>query len=80
MSYMMSAGQVLYSDDGRRVGSWRPHLMIYYPYLTAEQLGLGGPPSPAAAMVTKSGSATASIVVVVSEFVQLQQATSEARK
>src|ERR1700747_3514131 len=33
LSYMLSSGQRLISDDGKPVGSWRPHLIIYYPYL-----------------------------------------------
>ncbi len=45
MSYMMSVEQVLYDDDGRRVGQWKPHLMIYYPHLTSADLGLAGTPS-----------------------------------
>ena len=31
MSYMMSREQVLYSDEGRNVGRWHPHLMITIP-------------------------------------------------
>jgi hypothetical protein len=80
MSYMMSAAQVLYNDQGRKVGAWQPHIMIYYPYLTAEQLGLGGPPSPRAAMVANAGTARASIVVVVSEFVQPAGAAAQQPK
>lgn len=38
--YMMSAEQVLYNDEGRRVGAWLPHLMWYYPYLKAGDLGM----------------------------------------
>lgn len=69
MSYMMSAAQVLY-DEGREVGAWKPHLMIYVPYLTAADLGLGDTPSPAAAMVFEDGTALACIVIVVETFVE----------
>ena len=51
MSYMMSSAQVLYNDEGEFVGAWQPHLMIYYPYLTGEALGLMGPPSTDAAII-----------------------------
>ena len=34
----MSREQVLYSDEGRNVGRWHPHLMIYYPHLTSADL------------------------------------------
>lgn len=69
MSYMLSAAQVLYADDGRRVGAWQPHLMIYYPYLTAADLGLPGDGTPGLAVVD-AGRPTANIMVVVREFVQ----------
>lgn len=69
MSYMMSSGQMLVSEDGRAVGAWLPHLMLYVPYITAEQLGLYGAPSPRAAMVFEEGTPTAHVVIVVREFV-----------
>lgn len=76
MTYMMSAGQVLYDDDGKLVGRWRPHLMIFMPYLTAADLGLGGPPSIRAAMVVDEGKPLANILVVVNDFVQPDSAGS----
>ena len=69
MSYMMSSGQILVSDDGRNVGAWQPHLMLYVPYITATQLGLYGDPSLEAAAVFDEGEPTAHIVIVVKEFV-----------
>lgn len=68
MVYMMSAAQVLYTPDGRRVGAWKPHLMIYYPFMRATDLGLEkeGP------MISfqGEGGATSAIVIPVAEFVQ----------
>lgn len=69
MSYMMSAGQQLISDDGRPAGAWRPHLMIYYPYLEQEALGLGATPSTEAALVVDSGTPFSNIMIVVHDFV-----------
>jgi hypothetical protein len=69
MSYMMSSAQVLYNDEGKHVGKWQPHLMIFYPGLTAAQLGLTGPPSPMAAMVVDEGRPLSNVVVVVRSFV-----------
>lgn len=43
VAYMMSSRQVLFSSplaDGRRVGPWHPHVMLYVPNATPEQLGL----------------------------------------
>jgi hypothetical protein len=68
MSYMMSREQVLYSDDGRNVGRWQPHLMIYYPHLTSADLGLGGEPSPEAVTVVDEGQAVSNIMIVVKDF------------
>jgi hypothetical protein len=68
MSYMMSSGQVLYSDDGKPVGKWQPHLMIFYPNLTQADLGLGTP-SPQTALVVDEGRPLSNIMVVVKDFV-----------
>jgi len=70
MSYMMSAAQVLYNEQGERAGQWQPHLMIYVPYLTAEDLGLGSTPSFQAAVVVDPGKPTANIMIVVKDFVE----------
>lgn len=69
LSYMMSSGQVLISDDGRNVGEWMPHLMIYYPYLESDALGLAGPPSTEAGLVVDPGTALSNLVIVVRDFV-----------
>ncbi len=68
MSYMMSPGQRLISDDGRPVGAWRPHLMIYYPYLTDSDLGLGGTPSTEAALVVDPGTPLSNMMIIVPDF------------
>lgn len=69
MSYMMSSAQELYNDAGDPVGAWRPHLMIYYPFLRASDLGLGEPNSFKAAMVSPDGGSESSIVIIVPEFI-----------
>jgi hypothetical protein len=69
MSYMMSSGQVLYDDDGTRAGRWQPHIMIYYPNLTAADLGLGDTPSTDAAVVVDPGQPLSNVMVVVKSFV-----------
>ena len=71
MSYMMSAGQELISDEGRPVGNWNSHLMIYYPYLTAEAMGLGPVPSIEAALIVDPGTPLSNIMVVVKDFVDV---------
>lgn len=70
MSYMMSGAQQLVSDDGRPVGRWQPHLMLYVPYITGADLGLGATPNPAAAMVSNAGTPLANIMVVVKAFIE----------
>ncbi|MGH7536658.1 MAG: hypothetical protein ACREMG_13915 [Gemmatimonadales bacterium] len=73
-TYMMSAGQVLYSDERQRVGRWQPHLMLYVPYITGADVGLGDPPSPRAALVVDGGRPLANIIVVVKEFMPVKGA------
>ena len=68
MVYMMSAAQILYAPDGRRVGAWKPHLMLYYPYVRAQDLGLEKP-GPLISFQNEGG-AMSSIVIPVAEFVQ----------
>lgn len=72
MSYMMSAAQVLYNDAGQRVGAWQPHLMIFYPNLTSNQLGLGATPNPDAAIVVDAGKPWSNIMIVVKKAVTLE--------
>ena len=67
MSYMMSSGQVLFSREGRAAGNWKPHLMIYLPYITHADIGLAGPSLDL--QVVNEGTPKAYIVVVVPEFV-----------
>jgi hypothetical protein len=69
MSYMMSYDQQLVGRAGQPAQRWQPHLMIYYPYLTAADLGLGAG-DPATAMVVDAGTPLANIMIVLRDFVQ----------
>lgn len=69
LSYMMSAAQELISDQGEPAGAWMPHLMIYYPYLTQENTGLGPMVSTDAAVITDPGTPLSSVMIVVREAV-----------
>ena len=67
LAYMMSPQQVLFSNarkEGRRVGAWHPHLMLYVPGATPAKLGLsdsgtgdpiqvGSPGTPQAEVIVK---------------------------
>jgi len=75
--YMMSAGQRLVSDDGRAVGKWRPHLMIYSPYLTNAAVGHHAEPGLAGGLVVDSGLPTANLMVVVPDFVPAPEASPD---
>jgi hypothetical protein len=71
MAYMMSAGQVLYSDAETKVGAFLPHIHLYMPYATAEQFGgLGANPTGAPATMSDAGKPTANLIVFVREFVE----------
>ena len=69
MSYMMSAGQQLISDDGTPAGHWRPHVMVYFPYLTNAAMGFGKTPDMLVGMVSEEGRPDASLMIVVAQFV-----------
>jgi len=79
MAYMLSAEQRLVSDDGRPAGAWRPHLMLYQPYLTAADLGLPGEGTPETAMVSNGGTPTAAMVVILPDFVPLRSEADSSR-
>ena len=67
LAYMMSPQQVLFSNarkEGRRVGAWHPHLMLYVPGATRAKFGLsdsgtgdpiqvGSPGTPQAEVIVK---------------------------
>ena len=67
MGYMMSSGQILFASNDRRVGSWHPHLMMYTPYITHQDIGL--PEATAGLQVFEAGKPMAHIIIVVPEFV-----------
>jgi hypothetical protein len=75
LSYMMSAEQRLLSDNGTPVGRWRPHIMIYFPYLESNQPP-GAPPDLAAGIITRPGTAQSSIVFAMPEFIAVVRADS----
>jgi hypothetical protein len=65
VSYMMSAGQVLYAGArGRRVGAWHPHVMLYVPGASAASYGLGAA-AQRVISVGDDGKPTAHLVVKV---------------
>ena len=71
LCYMLSADQNLFDDDGKPTGHWHPHLMLYIPYITAAELGLGKTGSDGKnAAVQWEGSPLASVMIVVRDFVQ----------
>jgi hypothetical protein len=71
MSYMLSSGQKLVNDDGEAVGSWKPHLMLYWPGLTKADLGGtgAGPLLGEAMILVDEGTDEACLIVVYPEFV-----------
>jgi len=70
MIYMLSSAQVLFSEEGKRVGQWHPHLMIYYPGLTAADLGLRSDSTPQGpVIVDHEGKPQSTIIIIQSAFV-----------
>lgn len=67
VSYMLSAAQDLYGDDGRHHGQWVPHFMIYIPYLTASEIGGRG---GGGLVVFREGKRDAALIIVAREFME----------
>lgn len=76
LTWMMSAGQVLYDDEGEHVGAWRPHLMIYYPHMTAIELGLAGGRYRHGPFLSDDGEATATLIIPMPEFIPVAERTA----
>lgn len=75
MSYMMSSGQRLFDpESGRDAGNWRPHLMLYIPGLTPEQIGLTR--MTPTMQVARPGEPMAHLVIVVPDFVDPESPAS----
>ena len=72
LTYMMSECQRLIGDDGKPAGNWRPHLMVYYPYLTDHDLGLSTTPD-SIGIVSDAGKPTASLIIIMPQFVSLSE-------
>ena len=64
IAFMMSRHQVIYAGAaGRRVGAWYPHIMMYMPYMTKEQLVFPGFPNGDLTLADE-GQPTAHLVVM----------------
>ena len=71
LAYMMSPRQVLFSQagkDGRRVGAWHPHLMIYVPGATPAKFGLSDAGSGEPIQVSSPGTPQAEVIVKVPKW------------
>jgi hypothetical protein len=81
LAYMMSPRQVLFSSprpEGRRVGSWHPHLMFFVPGATPSMFGLS---SEDAEPISVSGAGTprAEVVVKVQKWSDGTPVTGQAK-
>jgi hypothetical protein len=70
LTYMLSSAQVLYNDEGKRVGAWLPHVMLYYPGLTNAELGLGTAPDLRVGVVSDEGTPLATLMIVVPQSIE----------
>lgn len=68
MTYMMSAGQHLFSGSGQDVGNWKPHIMLYVPFVTTATVGLSE--NGESVMVVNGGKPNAFLAVVVPDFIE----------
>ena len=66
LTYMMSKHQWL----GDRVGAWHPHVMLWIPYLTHDQVGKITYGTPNALLAGKPGSRRSVLVFPVPDFIE----------
>ena len=71
-AYMLSAGQDIYADDGRHLAQYRPHIMIWTPFLTRDEIGGRRDPESARERdpyVFRARQRDASLNVIVPDFI-----------
>jgi len=71
LAYMMSPQQVLFSNarkEGRRVGAWHPHLMLYVPGATPAKFGLSDSGTGDPIQVGSPGTPQAEVIVKVPKW------------
>lgn len=69
LTWMMSSAQELFDDEGRGGGHWHPHLMIYFPFLSAGETGLTGAPDPRQALLFDAGRPLSNLTIPVTTFI-----------
>ncbi|MFI5250345.1 MAG: hypothetical protein ACHQTF_10245 [Gemmatimonadales bacterium] len=67
--YMMSSMQALTDPSGKAIGKWMPHVMVFYPFMRDEDLGLVNTPDPHVPGTVNAGTALSALVVVTPGFV-----------
>ncbi len=67
--YMMSSMQMLTDPNGKSVGKWMPHVMVYYPFMHDKDFGLVATPDPKVPGTVYPGTALSALVVVTPGFV-----------
>jgi hypothetical protein len=75
MTYMMSSSQVLYSEKRARVGAWKPHIMLFIPYLQPADLGFGSK-TPSDMAVVDAGTPLANLMIVLPQFARADSSTA----
>jgi hypothetical protein len=67
--YMLSSAQELTDPNGKPVGHWMPHLMVFYPNLSGDEFGLIDSPDMDVPSVVEPGSPMSALVVVARNWV-----------
>ena len=67
--FMMSSGQQLTNPDGSKVGKWYPHVMIFYPGVTATEMGIVDSPDVNVPAVADPGGPRSALIVVARDWV-----------
>jgi hypothetical protein len=73
--FMMSSAQILTGPDGRNVGKWMPHVMVYYPQMRDTDYGLVASKDDHIPSLVEPGSPMSALVVVTHDWVDTATTT-----
>lgn len=69
--FMLSSNQELTDPSGKPIGHWHPHLMVFYPGVTADGMGLVDSPDMNVPTVLNDGGPEAVLVIVANNWSDL---------
>jgi hypothetical protein len=67
--FMLSSAQILPDPQGKIIGKWEPHVMVYYPSMRNSDMGLVASPDNDVPGVLSEGTPMSALIVVARDWV-----------